>query len=299
MKELKSAFVNYFNFRGTATEKEFLYFSIPWLICFVYPWLRLIIVNVIGSFLDLAVTEEATLVETVEIISNALYVLDWFLLVLWIITAIPFLSLSVRRLHGMGCSGWWALLLFIPWINIILWFLLAGLDMKEVKKTFVNTFNFRGTASKRVYQQFWAFVFLVCFVSILLPFPEEVIDVILILFRLVIIIPFLSLAIRRFRDIGWSFWLFLLLIFPLVNGVFLIVLLFALLFHSGTNKQNPNQAPHPADDISNDYSRRTSANKSPSDDFSSNAENSERRTTANHKSKYYAVNPSQTEDNHE
>jgi uncharacterized membrane protein YhaH (DUF805 family) len=40
-------------------------------------------------------------------------------------TIIPYLAVSVRRLHDRGMSGWWALLWFAPYINVAVLILAA------------------------------------------------------------------------------------------------------------------------------------------------------------------------------
>ncbi len=70
------------------------------------------------------------------IISAALFLLTplvpMLLFVSWgydLITVIPCVSLGVRRLHDIGRSGWWWLLVFVPLIGAIMliyWFVQEG-----------------------------------------------------------------------------------------------------------------------------------------------------------------------------
>jgi len=57
-----------------------------------------------------------------------------FMMILGIVLAlshiIPFISVSVRRLHDIGKSGWWFLLIFIPY-GIIVLYIMAMFDSKE------------------------------------------------------------------------------------------------------------------------------------------------------------------------
>ncbi len=59
---------------------------------------------------------------------------SWWLLILLgiyqLATIIPRWSLGVRRLHDTGRSGWWLLLLFVPFFGffILLFFNLTGSD---------------------------------------------------------------------------------------------------------------------------------------------------------------------------
>lgn len=46
-----------------------------------------------------------------------------------IVTLLPNISISVRRLHDIGRSGWWLLLIFVPLIGMIvllIWFATRG-----------------------------------------------------------------------------------------------------------------------------------------------------------------------------
>lgn len=54
--------------------------------------------------------------------------LNGFTLVSSLIFIIPNLSVSVRRIHDLGRSGWWILLMFVPLVNIglIIWFMFDG-----------------------------------------------------------------------------------------------------------------------------------------------------------------------------
>ena len=96
---VSSAFINYFSFSGRATRSQFWYF---FLFCIL-----LYICTLSVSIEDLE-----------EVISNAdssqessreilTYLLtSWFGLSV-MITFIPQITLSIRRLHDIGKSGWW------------------------------------------------------------------------------------------------------------------------------------------------------------------------------------------------
>ncbi|MCM1021235.1 MAG: DUF805 domain-containing protein [Muribaculum sp.] len=99
---IKSAFtVNYCNFRGRATRPEYFY------LLYIY-------VIVISSFV-------LTLVEVgkgaSELVVNGMSVFTVLMLS-------PMLSLTARRFHDIGHSGWWSILYFIPfvgWLVVPLW----------------------------------------------------------------------------------------------------------------------------------------------------------------------------------
>lgn len=92
------AFKNYFNFNGRARRKEYWFFTLFHLIFVIAA---MVVDNVLG------LASDALGYGPVYI----LYALGSF---------IPSLSLSVRRLHDIGRSGWWMLLLLIPCIGAII-----------------------------------------------------------------------------------------------------------------------------------------------------------------------------------
>lgn len=87
----------YTQFNGRATRQEFWMFS---LFHAIFLILALILDNVLGiNFQDF-------------------YGIIYFLYIIG--TALPSLAVSVRRLHDIGYSGWWFLLITIPYFGPIL-----------------------------------------------------------------------------------------------------------------------------------------------------------------------------------
>ena len=83
---------NYVNFSGRARRKEYWMFTLFNIIaCFV--------VMLLDSFLEL----------------NNILILIYVLAIL-----LPSYAVTVRRLHDTDKSGWWLLLMFVPFGNIIL-----------------------------------------------------------------------------------------------------------------------------------------------------------------------------------
>ena len=83
---------NYVNFSGRARRKEYWMFNLFNIIaCFV--------VMLLDSFFEL----------------NNILILIYVLAIL-----LPSYAVTVRRLHDTGKSGWWLLLMFVPFGNIIL-----------------------------------------------------------------------------------------------------------------------------------------------------------------------------------
>lgn len=95
MKELKTCFVHAFNFKGCATRREFITL---WLLRYAMP--------TIFAF-------AGWLFNMNEYWLTRLYAC------FWILTFVPMLSLTVRRLHDLERSGWWYLVSFLPGANIL------------------------------------------------------------------------------------------------------------------------------------------------------------------------------------
>jgi uncharacterized membrane protein YhaH (DUF805 family) len=89
-----SAFSNYFNFSGRARRSEYWYFA-----------LFLFVVGIIAALIDFSISRTLDIGPV-----NSIFTLA---------TIIPSLSVSVRRLHDIGRTGWFLLLALIPLIGII------------------------------------------------------------------------------------------------------------------------------------------------------------------------------------
>lgn len=92
---------NYVNFSGRTRRAGF------W-----WPWLFLIIINIVFSIIDSVVFQA-------NILSG----------IFSLAVIIPQLSLSARRLHDIGKSGWWYLICLIPLIGaivLIIWWAKEG-----------------------------------------------------------------------------------------------------------------------------------------------------------------------------
>ena len=96
----KVVFQNYANFSGRARRSEYWYFFLTYLITAI---IASIIDNVAGLNFE-------PLPYGPFYLANALLVL------------IPSLAVGIRRLHDVGKSGWFLLILFIPLIGAI-WFI--------------------------------------------------------------------------------------------------------------------------------------------------------------------------------
>ncbi|MEH6519956.1 DUF805 domain-containing protein [Sulfitobacter sp.] len=102
---LTQAFVNIFNFSGRSTRSEF------W-----WPYGAIIIASITAGVFD-AMMVARVIQEQGDLGLFSLGAADFSSMYVGVITLIPLLSLSVRRLHDAGFSGFWILLNFIPVIG--------------------------------------------------------------------------------------------------------------------------------------------------------------------------------------
>ena len=103
--------INYFNFKGRARRKEY--------------WMFTLINNAIIVSLYLSTLYFSDLYS--RDFNTISLVLTVFFVFYIIVTFIPSLSVTVRRLHDTGRSGWWLLALLIPFGGIII-FVFSCLD---------------------------------------------------------------------------------------------------------------------------------------------------------------------------
>ena len=101
-------------FSGRARRKEFWYFS---LVSFIIVLVLTVLDNQLGSF------HRAT--------DLGLFVSLYYLAVL-----IPNIAVTVRRVHDIGRSGWWLLIVFIPIVGIIVLFVFMVLDSQPGSNQF-------------------------------------------------------------------------------------------------------------------------------------------------------------------
>lgn len=99
-----------FDWGGRATLGEFWWWSL-------YHWVLVVgLAMLFGPFF--------------ETMSNLLLV---FLILFMVVHLIPFLGVVVRRWRDSGRSGLWLVLLFIPWINVIAFFVIGLTPSKPVQ----------------------------------------------------------------------------------------------------------------------------------------------------------------------
>jgi len=130
MNNFKSYFFKkYSKFSGRATRGEFWFFVVFSIFIGFILWL-------LGNMLDITysiLTEKIYLVkETDDLIRTTIYKKSNMLEAIFgLIIFIPFVAIGVRRLHDIGKSGWWYLIIFIPVIGVLVllfYFLLPSED---------------------------------------------------------------------------------------------------------------------------------------------------------------------------
>jgi uncharacterized membrane protein YhaH (DUF805 family) len=113
---VSSCFRNYANFSGRARRSEFWYFRLFFFLGFVG---LLLVMGAIGV--------AAGRPHDPDPIATFL---GFALIIFWLAVFIPDLAVTVRRLHDTDHSGWWYLLLLVPfgWVVLLIWTCTKGTD---------------------------------------------------------------------------------------------------------------------------------------------------------------------------
>lgn len=85
-----------------------------------------------------------------------------------------------------------------------------------VKKAFNNYVNFKGRATRPEFWWFFLFIMIGYFLFAILTRVSSFFGIILIIFYLAILLPYLAVAVRRIHDVGKSGWFFLIPIYNLI-----------------------------------------------------------------------------------
>lgn len=111
-----SCFRNYAKFSGRARRSEFWFFRL---------FTSLVL---IGLFLAMEVGFAATGPRPAP--DTAVTFLGLALAIFWLAIFLPDLAVTVRRLHDTDRSGWWYLLLLVPfgWVVVLIWTCTKGTD---------------------------------------------------------------------------------------------------------------------------------------------------------------------------
>ena len=118
-----SGFRHYFNFRGRATKAEFWYFLLFWFLAYVV--VVLIDQAALAPVIDLREVPGSDLVPYAYMDPQ----IGLLTLLYRPLTAIPTLSVTVRRLHDAGKSGWYSVLWILP-VPVLGWFWLVPMLLK-------------------------------------------------------------------------------------------------------------------------------------------------------------------------
>lgn len=247
------------DFGGTSTRREF----------WVFVGINLLIlISVAVVFLILEITYIAPTGFDQVSGAGVLAVL-WFY-VWFIVLLVPSFSLTLRRIRDSTDSGWWVLLLLIPyvgWFFVLLMTIMptrgSGDQLGEVSELQLNQYRnpnyitaWRRTSdlygcSKRA--EYWSFTLINMAVGLLVLLIAGIIDSLApqnytgaplggasvltviafagIAFLIAAFVPYITVLIRRVRDATGSGWWTLLMFVPLVGG--LIVLIITLMPTSG------------------------------------------------------------------
>lgn len=110
VQAIKQFFMNYANFYGRANRGEYWWVA-----------LALFVVNLLISIPGTALgTSDGTTITMNPIFTGLQSIVN-------LVTLVPSIAIAVRRLHDTGRSGWWNLIVLVPFVGwIILLVLLAG-----------------------------------------------------------------------------------------------------------------------------------------------------------------------------
>ena len=109
---------NYANFNGRARRKEY------WMYTLILTVLLIALMAIMFSALSLS---DDTRIET----GPSGYLTVLLLFVFLVVHFIPSLALTVRRLHDTGKSGWWYLIVFVPYLGNFVIFIFTLIDGDE------------------------------------------------------------------------------------------------------------------------------------------------------------------------
>ena len=108
LNAISTVFAKTFTFSGRASRSEYWWF-------FAFYFIGSIVCLAIDAAMVLPVVQ-ALGPQAIEVISPLSFASIWFAIAM----SIPYLSLSVRRLHDAGFSGFWTLLYFLPFGALVL-----------------------------------------------------------------------------------------------------------------------------------------------------------------------------------
>ena len=119
---IKKAFIKAFDFKTRSSRAEFWHF-----------YLFTVIVGMIGIQIDQYLSLELINFELSRSPNNE-FILGHFYLFTYFLFLVPSLSLYIGRLHDTDRSGWWLLIMTIPFIGfvtIVMFWLLKGNEKRN------------------------------------------------------------------------------------------------------------------------------------------------------------------------
>ena len=125
---IKNAFIMCFDFKSRSSRSEFWYF-----------YLFTTILGFIGLQIDRFFNLEILGLQLSNI--NEVAILGPTYIFLYFLFFIPSLSLYIRRLHDIDRSGWWLLIVIIPFIGIITLIFLWCLKGSQNRNTYGDVAN--------------------------------------------------------------------------------------------------------------------------------------------------------------
>ena len=125
---IKNAFIMCFDFKSRSSRSEFWYF-----------YLFTTILGFIGLQIDRFFNLEILGLQLSNI--NEVAILGPTYIFLYFLFFIPSLSLYIRRLHDIDRSGWWLLIVIIPFIGIITLIFFWCLKGSQKRNTYGDVAN--------------------------------------------------------------------------------------------------------------------------------------------------------------
>lgn len=106
---------NYANFKGRARRKEY------WMYTLIFTVLLIALMTIMFSVLSFS---DETGIES----GPGVYLTVILVIVFLFAHFIPSIALTVRRLHDTGKSGWWYLIVFVPYLGNFVIFIFTLID---------------------------------------------------------------------------------------------------------------------------------------------------------------------------
>ena len=106
---------NYANFNGRARRKEY------WMYTLIFTVLLIALMTIMFSVLSFS---DETGIES----GPGVYLTVILVIVFLFAHLIPSIALTVRRLHDTGKSGWWYLIVFVPYLGNFVIFIFTLID---------------------------------------------------------------------------------------------------------------------------------------------------------------------------